>query len=231
MKTANEKADVVFIGRYNKSEILSGPEKTAKRIYNEHTGNKQTVQNKSCFIQYFYDGRKYGFVKKLFGKEKETEVNNSGVFTLGLFSAFTALFRLKPKIIHIITFERFAVIAFLYRLFRKTKIIYSSHGIVAYENTGLKKYLFLHRFKDKFCEKIFLKYSDRIIFHSENSLDIAEKYFKIDEHKAVILSHGIDGIFEQSYKNRFNSINGTLKIVILQQSVLNKNRLNFLINA
>ena len=134
MKTGNEKADVVFIGRYIKGEILSGPEKTAKRIFDEHT-----KQNKSCFIQYFFDGRKYGFVKKLFGKEKETEANNSGVFTLGLISAFTALFRLKPKIIHIITFERFAVIAFLYRFFRKTKIIYNSHGIVAYENTGDRK--------------------------------------------------------------------------------------------
>jgi glycosyltransferase involved in cell wall biosynthesis len=223
MKTGNERADIIFLGRYNESEILSGPEKTAKRIFNEHS-----KQNKSCFIQYFFDGRKYSLYKKLFGKEKVAGINNSEVLTLGLFCTFKALFNIKPKIIHIITFERFAVTAFLYRLFGKTKIIYSSHGIVTHENNVIKKITGFHKFKDKICEKIFLRYPDKIIFNSEIPLDIAETYFKINEYKAVILAHGIDGIFSQSYKNRLKSDSGTLKLVILQQSVLNKSSAEFL---
>jgi glycosyltransferase involved in cell wall biosynthesis len=225
MKQESGKIDVVFLGRYNDSEILSGPEKTAVRIFYEHT-----KYNKSVFIQYFFDGRKYGFLKKLFGKEKKKRVNNSDVLTLGLLKTFTALIRLKPEIIHIITFERFAVTAFLYRFFCKTNIIYCAHGIVTYENTELKKVPALHRLKDRFCERIFLKYSDKIIFYSENSLDIAEKYFKIDEYKSVILSGGIDEVFSRSFKNKIKT-NGNIKAVIHQLNVFSKSSAVFLNNC
>ena len=88
--------NVVYIGRYNDTEILSGPEKAAKRIFNEHIKHCE-----GTFIQYFFDGRKYGIIKKLFGKDFK-ELNNSKVYTLGLFRIVPTLIKLKPRIIHFI---------------------------------------------------------------------------------------------------------------------------------
>lgn len=222
MKTKKETADVVFLGKYSESEILSGPEKTAKRIFFEHT-----KLNHSYFIQYFFDGRKYGIIKKLFGKGKEGVINNSEILTLGLFPVLLKLLKLKPKVIHIITFERFAVLALFCKFLVKTKIIYNAHGIVTYENTELKKTPFLLRQKDRFCEKLFLKYSDVIIFYSGNSIDIAEKYFKLDETKAVILSNGIDEVFSAS-KGKQKSGSGNLRLVIQYQNELHSGAIDFL---
>ena len=55
---------VIFIGTYNESEILSGPEKVCKRVFEEYSKIDDTI-----FIQYFQDGRKYSYFKKLFGYE------------------------------------------------------------------------------------------------------------------------------------------------------------------
>lgn len=213
---------MVFLGRYAESEILSGPEKTAKRIFFEHTR-----LNHSYFIQYFFDGRKYGITKKLFGKEKAGIINNSEILTLGLFPVMLKLLKLKPKIIHIITFERFAALTIFCKILFKTKIIYNAHGIVTYENTELKKTPFLLRQKDRFCEKLFLKYSDTIIFYSENSIDIAEKYFKLNEAKAVILSNGIDDVFSSSGEKQKNK-SENLRLVIHHQNELHSGSIEFL---
>ncbi len=222
MNTGKEIADVVFLGRYSESEILSGPEKTAKRIFFEHT-----KLNHSHFIQYFFDGRKYGIIRKLFGKEKAGIINNSEILTLGWFPILFKLLKLKPKIIHIITFERFAVLAIFCKILFKTKIIYNAHGIVTYENTELKKTPFLLRQKDRFCEKLFLKYSDTIIFYSENSINIAEKYSKLNEARAVILSNGIDDAFSSS-REKQKSKSENLRLVIHQQSELHSGSIEFL---
>lgn len=213
---------MVFLGRYSESEILSGPEKTAKRIFFEHTR-----MNHSYFIQYFFDGNKYSVLKKLFSKEKAGNINNSEILTLGIFPLLLNLMKLKPEIIHIITFERFAVLAFFCKILFKTKIIYNAHGIITHENTELKKTPFLLRQKDRFCEKLFLKNSDVIIFYSEISIDIAEKYFKLNEAKAVILSNGIDDVFSTS-TIRQKSAGETLRLVMHFRNELHAGTTEFL---
>ncbi len=223
MKREKEKIDVVFLGRFNDSDILSGPEKTANRIFCEHS-----KLYKSCFIQYFFDGNKYGISKKLFGKEGSKHLNGSQVLTLGLFKIITELIIRKPEIIHIITYERFAVLALVSKLLFKSRIIYNIHGIIAYENSELKKTALFLKLKDRICEKLLLKYSDVLIFYSENSIDIAEKYFKIDESKAVILSGGIDEEFCSQKNTSSLQKEGNLKIVIQYLNVLKQSSAEYL---
>lgn len=222
MKRGKEKIDVLFLGKFSRGEILSGPEKTAKRIFCEHT-----KFYKSCFIQYFFDGTKYGFFKKLFGKEKAEYVNGSEILTLGLLRIIIELIKRRPQIIHIITFERFAVLALTSKIFFSSKIIYNAHGIVAFENNELKKTGSFLRLKDRICERLFFKYSDVLIFYSENSIDIAEKYFKIDELKSVILAGGID---EEFFRKNLNPSTGQgdLRIVFHYFSILKKSSAEFL---
>ena len=74
------------MGRFTEGDILSGPEKTAKRIFTEHSKFSPTT-----FIQYFFDGRKYGLSKKLWGKDSHLSGRNSAIFTAGVFEIFRIL--------------------------------------------------------------------------------------------------------------------------------------------
>ena len=221
MKKENEEIDVLYLGRYSEGNTLSGPEKTAVRIFSEHT-----KIFKSCFIQYFFDGNKYGLWEKFFGRKIIKTAGSSEIITLGLVKMIAELFKRKPWIIHIITFERFAVLGLICKLFFNTKIIYSVHGIIAYEDNELKKINWFLKLKDKICERLFFKYSDTLVFYSENSIDIAEKYFKIDESKAVILSGGIDKDFHN--KDKIVSKSGYLKIIFHNDNVLRNSASDFL---
>lgn len=182
---SGQKLNIIYTGRYNEGEILSGPEKTARRVFSECE-----KKHKAFFIQFFFDGRKYGLFKKLFGFEIKDKI-----ITAGLVKLFFLLFRLKPEIIHIITFERFAYIVLLYALFRKVKIIYNSHGVIKYEDSEIKNEHSWHRLKNRFAEKRFLQNSDVIIFNSEISKKLARKYYTINDKKCLIVPNGVDAVF------------------------------------
>ena len=87
MKNLANKPKVVFIGRFNKSEILSGPEKFAKRIAQKHSQINETQ-----FIEYFFDGNIYGIKDKLFGKETD-KYGNIEIIKLGILRLFFELFK------------------------------------------------------------------------------------------------------------------------------------------
>jgi glycosyltransferase involved in cell wall biosynthesis len=225
MKTGKDKPGIVYLGRYNDSSMLSGPEKTAKRIFDIHSKN-----NKTTFVQYFFDGRTYGLIKKLFGKESIELNDNSVLYTVGLFRIIPLLFNLKPDLIHIITYERFTIFAVFYRIFKKVKIIYNEHGIIAFENNVIKHVPYWYKLKDRFCERMLLKYSDKIVFLSERSIDIAGRYFKIDESKALIFSNGIDEEFHFISSNKLVNNSKALNVVILNNSDFQTSGISFLTN-
>jgi glycosyltransferase involved in cell wall biosynthesis len=183
-----EKLKIAYIGRYNESEILTGPEKMAKRIFEENKNFHEPV-----FIQYFFDGQKYSLLKKLFGYEIK-----ENVITAGIVKFFLLLFSIKPNIIHIITFERFAYIAILYSALKKVKVVYNSHGIITYEDSVIKHEKGFYKFKNRFVEKRLFKKSDVIIFHSEKAKALGERYYNINSKKCIIIPNGIDFVFHDA---------------------------------
>jgi len=214
---------IVFAGRYNDGDNTSGPEHTAYNLFNEHSKSEHSV-----FIQYFFDGRKYSLWKKLFGKILASNGNRM-ILTLGIFRIFPELRKLRPSIIHLLTFERFAVTFYLYRLIYKVKIIYNSHGVIEYENSVLKYQSFFYRLKDRFAERTFLKHSDKIVFPSVNTLSIAEKYCEFDDSNSVILPNGIDEIFFIKAINK--GTGNRLKAVIQHKNTLNNSGIELLFAA
>lgn len=181
---------VVFLGRYNSSEVLSGPEKVARRVFSMHA-----LENETEFITYFFDGNQHGIWKKLFGQETMTMENNSKVVRCGIVSVLFRLMIQRPDVIHIINYERFAKAALLYKRFSKTRIIYTVHGIAAYENSSFKTVQAKYMENDLKTEASLFKYSDRIVFLSEQSLNIADWIYNIDKAKCTILPNGIDAEF------------------------------------
>ncbi len=200
--------NVVFIGSYNITEVLNGPEKVSKRIFTEYTRD-----NKSVFIGYFSDGNRFSILKKLFGLEEICTVNNSVVLRSGFIKLFMLLIKIKPCIVHIINYERFALICFLYKIFSGVKIIYNVHGIVKFENRDKKDAGLFYRLKDIICEYIFLKFSDKQVFLSEISLKTAKEFYCTNESKVSIIPNGIDREFHTQSNFRKTNYGNPLKLV------------------
>ncbi|MCB0727034.1 MAG: glycosyltransferase family 4 protein [Ignavibacteriae bacterium] len=217
---------ILFAGRYNDGDTFTGPEKVAKRIFSSASEEYDTA-----FVSYFFDGRKYGIIKKIFGKETLDSDESGKVFRFGLISVLIYALRFKPDIIHIITYERFAVILFLYKFFRKVKFVYNVHGIAVYENSinqnaqsGIKK-------RDSFCEKMYFKYSDVLVFLSEISKQTARKFYDFNDSKVVIIPNGIDKEFHEAGRNRKERNENILKIVFIGDLNKSEKGFNELISA
>src|SRR4030095_12551729 len=196
MKEQKPKLKIACIGRYSNNNILSGPEKTAIRIFEECAKKYDTI-----FIQYFFDGNKHKLSKKLFGFEVVLDDNQIPLYTVGVFRLIILLFKFKPDLIHIVNFERFAIFAAYYSIFSKAKVIYNSHGIITYEDSELKKEKGFYKFKNKFCEKRLLKRADIVIFPSANAKELCDKYYSIDDENIRIIPNGIDEHFHKISHN------------------------------
>lgn len=201
---------MIFFGRYNENEILTGPEKVAKRIF-----GKISEKEKSVFIEYFFNGKKYGTFKKLFGSEVAVIVNGCEIKRLGVFSVLSFLIKAKPKVIHIISFERFALTAFLYKVFFRVKILYNVHGVMSYENEYVNKQSGYRNFKDKISEKIFLKYSDVIFLLSNNSKNYLDKFYKVKKERIFFIKNGIDKDFHIAGGQKLLNESDSLKLVFI----------------
>ncbi len=217
---------VLFAGRYNDTEILSGPDKVAKRIFREYS-----LRDKTIFAEYFFDGNRFSYLKKLFGSETVTTVNNSEVKRFGVVSLFFFLFKYKPTVIHVITYERFALVCYLYKFFSNVKVVYNVHGIVSYENDVLKNSGLIYSVKDRICEKIFLKYSDKLIFLSENSMKHAGGICRIDRNKISLIPNGTDEIFYNTGLDKVCNKSSPLKIVFAGDESRKEKGFDFLIDS
>ncbi len=217
---------ILFLGRYNESGLLTGPEKVAKRIFNKCSCDFETV-----FITYFFDGNKYNLFTKLFGKEEIREAENRKIYRLGIFRIMSYILKFSPDIIHIINFERFAKISYFHQRFPGTKIYYNVHGIAAFENEVNPNASDKLKKNDLSSEMRYFRDSDKLIFLSERSVEIAEKYFEFDRSKAVIIPNGIDIIFHQTGKDKAYRNDGILKLVFAGDQEKKEKGFEFLLNS
>lgn len=200
---------VFILGRYISDKFPPAPVKVAQRIFDELTKQKYDV----TFIEYFFEGKKYNIFSKIFGKE--TSVTNIGgtVLRLGILRLAYFLLQSKPDVIHIITFERFPLIAFLLLPLLKYRIFYSTHGVFKYERElNDLKISKTYLFKENLCNIIYYNFSDILLFLSEDSVKIARRYYKLKSDRIRIISNGIDTCFSNTYikdrrnKNKKNKI-------------------------
>jgi len=182
------------------SEILGGPEKVAKRIYS-HLPDESI---NSIFIEYFFEGKKFSIKEKLFGKKIFNTTGNKIVYRLGLIRLLFFLIKIKPDLIHVITFERFSIISIVYKILYRVKLIYTVHGVIVDENKIQNQGIFhIYIIKDILVEKSLFRFADKVIFLSEISIQAAQRYYKINDDKVVIIPNGIDNIFyrKELHKN------------------------------
>ena len=220
---------ILFAGSYNDKDTFTGPEKVARRIFDSFSGNSPEYQ--TTFISYFSDGNIYGIFKKLFGQDFISSEGNGNILRLGIFRMFLFALKYRPDVIHIINFERFPVLLYIFRLFRKVKIVYNVHGIAAFEDSTNNKASQNLKSKDRFCEKIYFRYSDTLIFLSELSKTTARKFYDFDDSKAVIIPNGIDKEFYEAGKAAKPKSERTLKIVFIGEILKKEKGFTELISA
>jgi glycosyltransferase involved in cell wall biosynthesis len=202
--------DLVYIGRYNKDDILSGPEKVARRVFDNISKTEKAI-----FIEYYFDGKKYGLLKKIFGKEIIDCVNGCDIIRVGMLTLFFTLTKIKPKIIHIITFERFAFVSFIYKMFFRVKIVYNLHGLMVYENKNFRKQNWYYDLKDRIAEKIFIKYSDIILLLSKSFNNLLDTHYKIKENGIRYIRNGADSECHIAGTRKIFNENNILKVVFI----------------
>jgi glycosyltransferase involved in cell wall biosynthesis len=190
---------VIFLGKYCSGETLTGPDKVAKRIFFQHT-----LKEQSYFLEYFFDGNVYGYFKKLFGKEIISKINKGFVYRLGIIQMIYFIFKLHPDILHIISFHRFPVILLLFKFILKFKVVYNVHGIVQHEDIYFHKSTKFLKFRNKFSEKIIVKFSDNLLILSDVCKKILLQYYSYNEDKVVLIENGIDRDFHECCKYRNN---------------------------
>lgn|GEM_PF-1123769 len=214
---------IIFAGEYNNSEILSGPEKVAKRIFNEFTKKQD-----SLFITYFQDGAKYGFIKKLFGFEEVCKVNNSRVVRCGIFRLILLVLKENPDIVHFINYSRFLLVFVMLKAIIEYKIVFNLHGVLKLEHildTPASKILFV---KDIISEYIILNSCNRLLVLSEQLLKEVRSNYNICSDKIVFINNGIDNIFYSTKRTKAENTIEKAEIVFVTSNLRNKKGLDLL---
>lgn len=181
---------VVFIGTYNTNEILTGPEKVCKRIFEEYSRIDKTL-----FLQYFQDGKKFSYLKKLFGYEITTNVNGSDVIRVGIVRMLFELLKMDPKVLHILNFNRFVVSLYLLKIISRIKIFYTLNGIIRHENKYYYKESLYVRTSNILTENVLVYLSDKLFYLSDFAKGILNLYYSPDKNKLTKALNGLDKCF------------------------------------
>ncbi len=197
---------ILLLGKFNDTEYLNGPDKFSKRLFNELDIPDHNV----VFIEYFFKNlSKSNFFLRLWGKEI---IKKEKIFRMGYIRIFFYLMISQPDIIHVTSIQRFIIIIFLYKYLLKGKIITTVHSVLKFElysNTNVDKDFGLN--KDLLLEKLLYSFSDKLIFVSSQLLELAKKYYKINERRISIIPNGVDAKF---YDNKnYNDFEDIIKII------------------
>ena len=199
---------IVLVGRITESPYLSGPEKFSRQLHKNILLKNINV----VFIEYFFKKQTgSNIIKRFFGKCKISDVPE--VHRLGHLSLLLYLLNKKPDIVHILTAERYTISVFLYKFLYRSKIVTTFHSVLRYEipNNHRKKDD-LNNYRDYLWEWLAVKLSDRMIFLSEQHLELALKYYKfMDKNKIMIIPHAVEIDF--SNNNKKLDINDCLRII------------------
>lgn len=216
---------ILFLGKYNPAEVLTGPEKVAKRLF-ERT---RKVYPNTLFVEYFFKGyASSNIFTRIFGF---MQVQN-GVYRLGLLPLLILLLLRQYDVIHIATFERFVKSVFWVKVFLKSKVVYTVHGIVKHEKkppdfaslnlppfpprrTGkkgaYKNVSNRNHAKDYRLEELIFAKADKIIFISQLQYELSLNYYDTEQKRIFFIPNGVDECFYR--KRQSFAIDNTLNVV------------------
>jgi glycosyltransferase involved in cell wall biosynthesis len=200
--------NILLVGEYEGSEILSGPQKFAKRLAKELASDHCTT-----FVAYFQDGKRYSLFKKLFGYEEMCHETQLLILRAGLFPFVFLLLVRHYDIIHIATWARFTALAIFLKPFLRAKIVYTCHTILSFEYKRFRTELpWKFRAINGWIEKIIAGHSDIVIYVSSLLVRLAASEGYVWRNQAVI-HHGIDELFFQNSSRHAGSASNSITFI------------------
>lgn len=215
---------IVLIGRYNESEVLSGPEKFGKRILFQLFQESNEV----VFIDYFFKDHNVSFLQRLFGDKIISQ--KPDVLKLGLIRILQYLIKERPDIVHIVNLEVFQIPLLILKNILNLRIITTYHGILKREIKSRDLRLnYYRKLKVLMLENLAIKKSDINIFVSKLLQDEFRKTYSIYNKNYSVIHNGLDEnflndptnkVFSPSFKLAF--YNGTSQNIARGLSELNE---------
>jgi glycosyltransferase involved in cell wall biosynthesis len=178
---------IVFLGKLRGNSILTGPEKFSLNLFNALKHDHEVI-----FIDYFFkNSPNSNFFTRLFDKKIIDETQNR--LRLGNITLFLYLLKTRPEIIHILSAERFTIPIYIYKTFLNTKVVTTFHSILRYEipNDVTRRNKF-GRFKDYIWEALAIKFSDALVFLSQQHLNLAKQFYVLNIDKTTIIPQGVE---------------------------------------
>ncbi|MEJ5350378.1 MAG: glycosyltransferase family 4 protein [Melioribacteraceae bacterium] len=182
---------IILTGRFNSTEILTGPEKIGKRLF-----HFLSLRNCDVLFCDFYFKNKFdaNLFNRIFGFSKS--VNEINVICVGIVRLIFILLKKSPAILHIVTLENYQLIIFLLKYFLKISIIITFHGSIHYEMKNSKqKFNRIQKIKLSILEKLAVSKADYLIFVSAQLKNLFSEYYDLSNKNYEIIYHGIDEIF------------------------------------
>jgi glycosyltransferase involved in cell wall biosynthesis len=186
---------IAFVGRYAEGEILSGPEKFSRRVFEEISRVPDVA---TVFVDYFFDGRIHGRCRKIFGAEPMSRDGNGEVMRLGSARIPGFLSRFQPEALAVTAFERFAAVAVLWARFHRIPVLYAAHGVVKHENENYRRGVAASpRRRDAAVERLLFAAASKICFLSDDSVALARRYYAVPDERVLIMDNGVDALFSE----------------------------------
>lgn len=227
---------ILLLGKYGEGDIVLGPERVARELYNQFIQNKIDV----TFVEYFFnDNKHYSLFEKIFGKK----IISQNHLRLGIIRIVSLIINKKINIIHLINIQRFQIVILLLKNLLGIKIVSTFHGLTKIELKSREKTFKNRLFLDKWVESLAIRKSDILTFPSKLLLKKFRDYYKISSDNSIIIPNGISSKFnniknEIDFSKEFDlvfyngsnpSINRGLKKIIEQLSLLKLIKVNLFI--
>lgn len=194
--------NVALIGRLNNGAILTGPEKVSLNLYQEISEYCPTV-----FIEYFQKNFKNSnYFTRFLGKY--VKVDDKRIIRLGHLRLLHYLIKNQPDVIHILSAERFTIPIYLYKILLRGKIITTFHSVLRFEiPRDFSRRSKFNRYRDYLWEWLAIKYSDKLIFVSEQHFNLVKQYYQLDAKNIAIIPNGIEKEFYTiNVKRKINNV-------------------------
>lgn len=184
---------ILLFGEYTTGVVCTGPENYALHLFRSLVKKNADV----TFLSYFHDGRKYSIVRKLFGYTASRNEGGGTIIRAGIIPMLFVLMTHHFDIVHIVTFERSALLLLWSRLVRPFRLIYTEHGLLAFEYARYRRNIQrVYARSALLIERRILAAADMVIFVS-NLQERLHSSLLPEPLSSAVIPPGIDEQFLQ----------------------------------
>ncbi len=174
---------IIFMGEFDKSDVVPSTIKVSKAIFNQ-----MKIASYCSFVCYFQDGTKYSYFQKLFGYQLEEEK----VFRMGLFPLFYFIIKNKPNVLHLFSLHAYYLPILVLANLLDIKVVYSVQYFARYEAKNFLRCSRKEYFRISLIEYLVFNLSNLLLVSTTRSIRFLQIYYKIETSKIRKIPLGVN---------------------------------------